>query len=212
MTDHTPRPLFDAAEGGARNLGDLPEWDLSDLYPAPDAPKFGEDMAWLTSACADFAATYEGKLADLDAAGMLDCVHAYEKIDLIAGRIMSYVGLRYYQNTTDAGRAKAMADAQDKVTTATTPLVFFTLEMNRLPDDHLETLFAANADLARYKPIFDRMRSMRPYQLSDELEKFLHDQSTVYNDRSKTYSSKAVDIRIKNVRIITSATGHKNKA
>jgi hypothetical protein len=38
---------------------------------------------------------------------------------------------------------------------------------------------AANAGLARYKPVFDRMRAMRPHQLSDELEKFLHDESVV---------------------------------
>ncbi|MEY4695607.1 MAG: hypothetical protein RIT14_35, partial [Pseudomonadota bacterium] len=61
----------------------------------------------------------------------------------------------------------------------TTPLVFFTLEFNRLDEDHLARLLAADAGLARYKPVFDRMRAMRPYQLSDELERFLHDQSTV---------------------------------
>jgi len=37
----------------------------------------------------------------------------------------------------------------------------------------------ADAGLGRYAPVFERMRSMRPYQLSDELEQFLHDQSTV---------------------------------
>ncbi|MDD9717700.1 M3 family oligoendopeptidase [Dinoroseobacter sp. PD6] len=175
-----PTPLRDAAtETGGKNLGALPEWDLSDLYPAPDAPEIKRDMDWLEAACRDFAADYEGKLADLDAAGMLDCVLRYERIDTVSGRLMSYMGLRYYQNTTDAERAKAMADAQDKITTYTTPLVFYTLEINRLPDDHLDALFAANADLARYKPIFDRLRAMKPYQLSDELEKFLHDSSTV---------------------------------
>ena len=174
-----PQPNFDANAAGGKDLGDLPEWDLSDLYTSPDAPEFKRDMAWLEKACADFAATYEGKLAGLDAKGMLNCVLAYEKIDLIAGRIMSFIGLRYYQNTTDAARAKAMSDAQDKVTVFTTPLVFFSLEVNRLEDSVLDGWFAANADLARYKPIFDRLRAMRPYQLSDELEKFLHDQSTV---------------------------------
>lgn len=175
-----PTPLRDAAtDTGGKNLGALPDWDLSDLYPAPDAPEIKRDMDWLEAACRDFAADYEGKLADLDAAGMLDCVLRYERIDTVSGRLMSYMGLRYYQNTTDAERAKAMADAQDKITTYTTPLVFYTLEINRLPDDHLDALFAANADLARYKPIFDRLRAMKPYQLSDELEKFLHDSSTV---------------------------------
>ena len=35
-----PQPTFDAnASAGGDNLGKLPEWDLSDLYPAPDAPE-----------------------------------------------------------------------------------------------------------------------------------------------------------------------------
>ena len=174
-----PRPVFDAASPGARDLGPLPEWDLSDLYAAPDAPEVARDMDWLAGACADFAATYEGKLAGLDAAGMLAAVRAYERIDMVAGRLMSYAGLRYYQLTTDPARAKFMSDAQDRVTEATTPLVFFALEVNRIDDAALDALFAADADLARYRPVFDRMRAMRPHQLSDELERFLHDTSTV---------------------------------
>ncbi|WP_114964431.1 M3 family oligoendopeptidase [Alkalilacustris brevis] len=173
-----PRPVFDAERRGGA-YGDLPDWDLSDLYPAPDAPQIAQDLQRAEADCAAFAADYEGRLATLDAAGMLDCVRRYEAIETLLGRLMSYAGLRYYQNTTDAARAKFMADMQDRITGYTTPLVFFQLEVNRLPDEVLAEHFDASADLARYKPIFDRMRAMRPYQLSDELEKFLHDQSTV---------------------------------
>ncbi|MDR5651769.1 M3 family oligoendopeptidase [Ruixingdingia sedimenti] len=178
MTLPLPRPVFDA-NAAAGGLGPLPEWDLSDLYPAPDAPEVARDLDWLRDACAGFAADYEGKLATLDAAAMLACVRRYEEIDVVAGRIMSFAGLRYYQNTMDSTRAKFLADCQDQVTDHTTPLVFFSLEFNRLEEDHLAALLAANADLARYRPVFDRMRAMRPHQLSDELERFLHDQSTV---------------------------------
>ena len=175
-----PFPVRDAnASAGGRDLGKLPEWDLSDLYTGEDAPELKRDLDWLEEACASFAADYEGKLADLDAKGLLDCVLRNEKINMVAGRIMSFAGLRYYQLTTDAGRAKFMSDLQEKVTNYTTPLVFFTLEINRLGDGHLDTLFAQNGDLARYKPIFDRIRAMKPYQLSDELEKFLHDLGVV---------------------------------
>jgi len=174
-----PRPVFDANASGGNAFGDLPEWDLSDLYPGEDSPELIRDMEWLETACAEFATDYEGKLADLDAAEMLRAVERYEEIDIIAGRIMSYAGLRYYQITTDADRAKFMADAQDKITAYTTPLVFYTLEFNRLDDDHLAGLLAASVGLTRYKPVIDRMRAMKPHQLSDELEKFLHDQSTV---------------------------------
>ena len=160
-------------------MNGLPEWDLRDLYTATDAPEVARDFAWLDTTCADFAATYEGKLATLDAGAMLACIRAYEEIDIIAGRLMSFAGLRYYQMTTDSSRAKFMADAQDRVTVATTPLVFFSLELNRIDDAAMAALLDANADLGRYRPVIDRMRAMRPHQLSDELERFLHDQSTV---------------------------------
>ncbi len=175
-----PFPVKDAnAAGGAGDLGDLPEWDLSDLYPSTDAPEIARDKEWLATECAAFAADYEGNLATLDAAAMLEAVQRYEKIDLIAGRLMSFAGLRYYQHTTDPERAQFMSNMQEALTVSTTALVFWGLEFNRLDDDHLAALLDANADLARYKPIFDRMRAMKPYQLSDELEKFLHDQSMV---------------------------------
>ena len=175
-----PFPVRDAnASSGTDGLGNLPEWDLSDLYTAPDAPELEADMAFLEKECAAFAADYEGKLETLDADALLTCVTRNEKISQVSGRIMSYAGLRYYQLTTDAERAQFMSNCQENLTNFTTPLVFFTLELNRLPDEKLDAAFAANAELARYKPVFDRIRAMKPYQLSDELEKFLHDLGVV---------------------------------
>ncbi|MDB4197611.1 M3 family oligoendopeptidase [Ascidiaceihabitans sp.] len=179
-----PFPVQDvnAGSGGIDSdgpMGNLPEWNLDDLYTGEDAPELKGDLEWLETECAAFAADYENKLATLDAASLLNCVLRNEKINQIAGRIMSYAGLRYYQMTTDASRAKFMSDAQEKITNYTTPLVFFTLELNTLDDHHMEALLTANADLARYKPVFDRIRAMKKYQLSDELEKFMHDLGVV---------------------------------
>ncbi len=175
-----PFPVRDAiAGGGSENLGDLPEWDLSDLYTSEDAPELSRDLNWLESECAAFAQDYEGKLSNLDANDLLNCVQRNERINAIAGRIMSFAGLRYYQLTTDADRAKFLSDMQEKITVFTTPLVFFTLEINRIEDAALHALFLDNADLARYEPVFRRIRAMKPYQLSDELEKFLHDLGVV---------------------------------
>ena len=177
---HLPQPAHDAnANAKGKGLGELPEWDLSDLYTATDAPELARDMAWLEGECAAFAADYEGKLKGLDAAALLKCIHRDEAISNIAGRIMSYAGLRYHQLTTDASRTKFLSDCQEKITNFTTPLVFFTLELNKLDEDHLAGLLAQNADLARYKPVLDRIRAMKPHQLSDEMEKFLHDMGVV---------------------------------
>ena len=171
--------VFDAAAQSGGDFGDLPEWDLSDLYSSETAPELARDLEWLNSACVDFANDFEGNLASLNSTEMLNAVHRYEQINLITGRIMSFAGLRYYQLTIDPNRAKFMSDMQDKITVSTTPLVFFSLEFNHLDETNLAALCAQNTDLSRYTPVFKRMRAMKPYQLSDELEKFLHDQSVV---------------------------------
>ncbi len=172
--------LHDAnATAGGTPLGDLPEWNLDDLYTAQDAPELIRDLEWLGGECAAFARDYEGNLAGLGAAEMLRCIRRNEKIDEIAGRIMSYAGLRYYQQTTNGDRAKFMSDMEGRITDMTAPLVFFGLEFNRIADADYEALMAADAGLARYRPALDRLRAMKPYQLSDELERYLHDTSVV---------------------------------
>ncbi|MEM8569748.1 MAG: M3 family oligoendopeptidase [Pseudomonadota bacterium] len=160
-------------------LGSLPEWNLNDLYAGPEAPELRKDLDWLRSECAAFAEDYEGKLNILDPAGLLGAIQRFEKIQTISGRVMSYSGLRHYQNTTDPDRAKFFGDTQAEITDITSPLVFFSLELNRIGDQALRDALSGNAELARYRPVIDRIRAMRPYQLSDELEKFLHDQSVV---------------------------------
>ena len=171
--------VFDANADGGGAFGDLPEWDLSDLYTGEDAPELWRDINWLERSCSSFSDDYKGNLINLDAKELLEAVQRYEAIDVVAGRIMSFAGLRYYQLTSDPTRTKFMADMQDKLTALTTSLVFYGLEFNRIDEKSLSNLLEKNIELARYKPVFDRMRAMKPYQLSDELEKFLHDQSVV---------------------------------
>ncbi len=177
---HLPFPARDSNPStGNKNLGNLPEWDLSDLYQSPDSKAIKNDLSWLEVECTEFATHYEGKLGSLTSDEMVACVERNEKISNIAGRIMSFAGLRYYQLTTDGERTKFLSDCQEKVTNYTSPLVFFSLELNRLEDDHIEGLMAENVALARYRRVFERMRAMKPHQLSDELEKFLHDMGAV---------------------------------
>lgn len=170
--------LLDKAEK-SNLLGELPEWDLDDLYPSPDSKRISEDIGWLKVECKAFASDYEGKLSSLTANNMLICIKRYEKIEMVSGRIMSYAGLRYYQKTTDETRTKFLTDNQDKITNITSDLIFFSLEINKLVEHKLNALLKTNAGLRRYKPIFDRLRSMRSHQLNKELELYIHDLSTV---------------------------------
>ena len=170
---------FDAHDTAGGDFGDLPNWNLSDLYPTTDGKEISIDLENLEKNCGSFAADYQGQLDGLTSDGLLNCIERYEDIQNIAGRIMSFAGLRYYQNTTDSERSKFMADMQAKITDFTTPLVFFSLEINSIDDKIIKNLLDSNEKLARYKPILDNLRKMKPHQLSDEMEQFLHDQSVI---------------------------------
>ncbi|MCO4052529.1 MAG: M3 family oligoendopeptidase [Bosea sp.] len=162
-------------------LVDLPEWDLSHLYPAMDAPAFGADMERAAGQALDFAGRYRGRLAELasrpDASVRLhEAVTEYEALDDLMGRIMSYAGLVYSGDTTDPARAKFYGDAQERITTASTELLFFTLELNRLDDEVLDKV-AASPPLSHYKPWLDDIRKDKPHQLDDRLEQLFHEKS-----------------------------------
>src|SRR5207245_6922668 len=53
-------------------------------------------------------------------------------------------------------------------------LLFFTLELNRLDDAEIEAKLA-DPVLAHYRPWLRDTRAFRPHQLSDDIEKLLHE-------------------------------------
>ena len=65
---------------------------------------------------------------------------------------------------------------QERVTTISSHLLFFTLELNRLEDAALEAEARRSPPrCARWRPWLRDLRVFRPHQLSDELEKLLHE-------------------------------------
>ena len=160
-------------------LGEMPEWDLSDLYSSASAKEIEKDLNSVKKLSESFASKYENKLSTLSATEMLICLRSQEKITGLMGRLMSFAALRYYQMTTDVSRTKLLSDIQDKITQLSAKIIFFSLEFNTLDESHLNDMLNENSELRRYRTAFDRMRAMKPYQLSDELEKFLHEQSVV---------------------------------
>ena len=191
------RTLDSEHSTGSSELGQLPDWNLNDLYTATDAKELIRDLNWLEKECNEFAKSYENKLHSLSDKEMLTCIVRNEKISSISGRIISYAGLLYYQKTTDADRAKFLSDMQEKITVFTTKLVFFSLEINSLEDEFLDKLFTKNDQLARYKPVFEKIRAMKPYQLNDEIEKFLHDLGIVGDAWEKLFDETIAGLTFK---------------
>ena len=135
-------------------FGDLPEWNLDDLYPGLDSPEVKRDLELADSECAAFEQDFKGRLAALAAGegvGLANAVARYEAIDDRLGRLMSYASLMYAGNTTDPTRAKFYGDVQERLTAASLHLLFFTLELNRIDDAQLEAAMRDPA-LGHYRP------------------------------------------------------------
>nr|WP_321455901.1 M3 family oligoendopeptidase [uncultured Cohaesibacter sp.] len=168
------------AAAADKAVGDLPEWSLDDLYKGLDDPAIEEDYKLAQSEAEAFAADYQGKLAEGLAKGGDDLAEAmkrYEAMQERMGKLISYAGLLYNGNTTDPKIAKFYGDAQERLTTISTVLLFFELELNRVEDAVLDKAIASCEALAHYKPWLDDLRMEKPYQLSDELEKLFYEKS-----------------------------------
>jgi oligoendopeptidase F len=181
LFDMTANQAVAAGAGGAPDLGALPEWRLEDLYSGMDSPVFAADLTRASEDAKGFARSYRGRLDALargEAAGarLGAAIRAYEAIQDLVGRIMSYAGLVYAGDTSDPARAKFYGDTQERVTALAGELLFFELELNRL-DDSLVDAAMADPLAGHYRPWLEDIRKERPHQLPDEIERLFLEKS-----------------------------------
>src|SRR5580692_3152056 len=159
----------------------LPEWNLSDLYSAIDAPEVTRDLDRLDAECVAFENDYKGKLAERMAGEggglwLAGAVKRYEAIDDLAGRLSSYAGLVHAGDSVDPVISKFYGDVSERLTNASVHLLFFALELNRIDDAVIEQAMR-NAELAHYRPWIEDLRKDKPYQLEDRVEQLFHEKS-----------------------------------
>jgi oligoendopeptidase F len=158
------------------DLGPMPDWNLADLYPAPDSKAFADDLARAAADAGDIEQRYRGRLVALaaDGAKLAEAVISYEKLADLLGKIGSYAGLLYAGNQSDPARAKFYGDTSERLTDISSKLIFFELEINQIPDDVLAAAFTAPS-LGKYKPWFDDLRKEKPHQLEEKLEQLFQE-------------------------------------
>ena len=155
-------------------LADLPEWDLSDLYSDRDSEALKRDLVQLASDAEAFRGRYQGHLADLSGAALGAAIETYERLQEQSGRIIGYASLVHAGDLADSEIGRFFQTMQERINAVSTTLLFFTLGLNRINDADLAAKQADPA-LARYRPWLRDTRAFRPHQLSDEIEKLLHE-------------------------------------
>ncbi|MCK1276731.1 M3 family oligoendopeptidase [Bradyrhizobium sp. 61] len=186
----------------AGKTGRLPEWNLADLYSGIDAPEVARDLGRMDADCVAFETDYKGKLATGTAnedggKWLAEAVRRYEAIDDLAGRLGSYAGLVHAGDSVDPTISKFYGDVSERLTAASTHLLFFALELNRVDDDILNRAMQA-AELAYYRPWIEDLRKEKPYQLDDKLEQlFLEKSQTGYSAFNRLFDQTISGLRFK---------------
>ena len=163
---------------GEAAVGMLPGWDLNDLYPGPESSELKQDLAAVRATAEAFESRYAGRLAEIDGSGLGDAIAEYEAIEEILGRVMSYASLMHAGAVDDPEVGRFFQTMHEAITDISAHVLFFTLELNRLDDDTLAAKMGTPG-AAHYASWVRDQRAFRPHQLSDEIEKLLHDKSVV---------------------------------
>jgi oligoendopeptidase F len=170
----TPKKRTKGGARGAAKAHKLPTWNLKDLYAAPDAPALRADLAWARKQAKKFRAACQGRLADLDGKALAQAIRQYEAIVERLQKIMSFAFLSYATDVSNSKIGAFYQTMQEQVTDISTDTLFFMLELNKIDDKRLEAQIKHPA-AARYAPWVRDNRVFRPHQLSDDLEKLLHE-------------------------------------
>jgi oligoendopeptidase F len=146
----------------ASKTGQLPEWNLADLYSGIEAPEVASDLQRMDAECVAFETDYKGKLAEHIAGDdggkwLSEAVKRYEAIDDLAGRLGSYAGLVHAGDSLDPAISKFYGDVSERLTAASTHLLFFALELNRIDDAVIERAMQT-PELGHYQPWIEDLR------------------------------------------------------
>jgi oligoendopeptidase F len=175
-------------------LGELPTWNLSDLYSSPTGPDLDADLKRAAADARAFAKAYEGNVGNLGGKALGEAVAQYEALSDLMGRVGSYASLQYAQNMADPERGRFSQNVSEALNDIGSRLLFFRLEINKIEDGDLAAKLQ-DPGLAKYAPWLRDVRVFRPHDLSDELEKFQHDHSVVDASWSRLFDETIARLR-----------------
>ena len=146
---------------------DLTRWDLSILYSDINDPRLDSDLSALTAMVKEFSLTYKGKLAELLGGAIQD----YAEIEMLSGKITSYLFLRESTDLTNAAIKARHAGFQRELSAIRGEhLTFFELELVQLGDDTLKAFYGRDPVVSKHRPWIEHIRTFKRHFLSEPVE------------------------------------------
>jgi oligoendopeptidase F len=146
-------------------------WDLSEMFPNTTDPSVQKAIDDLTRLTENFAVKYRGKIRDLSAKELLECIEGFEEYLTRFDRLVTFAGLSFNANMTlpDTqslhGRVNKMRAELEKM------LAFFNIELGYLV--YRNPGIAHEEILRNYRHFLERFVKKVPHQLSEVEEKLV---------------------------------------
>jgi oligoendopeptidase F len=146
------------------------EWDLDPLVDGRGADGVKQLMTQSDELAGSFAERYQGKIGELDGAGLVEAMREMERLYELVDRAASFAYLRFSTDTADPERGALLQLVQERGTAIETKVLFLELEWAALPEERAAELMATEGlEFARH--YLEKARRYRPHLLSEPEER-----------------------------------------
>lgn len=154
----------------------MPAWDLSDLYKGIDDPQITKDLEIYRKDALKFAKNYKGRLANLSADEFYQAIKDIENRSKLSGRLGGFAYLNMVTQMKNSAAVAFYQSVEEKMTDYAKPIVFFTLEFNKLPQNKINE-WLKDERIKKYKYWIKRLRKFKDYELTEPEEQILLEKS-----------------------------------
>lgn len=144
-------------------------WDLSDLFSGLDDPSIESTLTTAKHAAESFSSTYKGRVASLHSA---DLRQAYDDLQSLMApmyKLSQYSHLVYSVDTSNEAAQKLVARVEEASSHLSNEILFFKLEVAKLPVETLQQHLASE-ELIAYRYNLARAKDLERYQLTEKEE------------------------------------------
>ena len=165
QTNTTEEPMTDLDNPESR-------WDLTPLYPSPDAPELTAGLDEAKRQAAAFRTDYSGKVAELDAAGLLEALRRYESLSELIAKPQLYAHLLFASDSGDDTAKCLSQQTAEFANLMSRELLFFNLEIMTVPDEPFAVV-VADPCLELYRHHLAHVRRFKQHTLTEREEQLL---------------------------------------
>jgi oligoendopeptidase F len=150
------------------------QWDLSSLYPGPEAPALTADLARAAEKARTFRNDYRGRIAgpELSAEVLAAALQSYEALQRLGLEPYLYAQLLFADDGESDVHKALLARVREAWSDLSEEILFFELEIQRIDPEGFAVLLA-DPLLLPYGHYLRRLTAHAPFTLSEEVEQAL---------------------------------------